>query len=432
MSARRLRRGDLLPRVVKAPPGPRSRSLSRQSDRWEAPGVNTLPRRGGVSLVWREALGANVLDVDGNRYIDLTAGFGVAAVGHRHPLVVAAIRQQSERLLHGLGDVNSHPERIALARRLARLAPVRSPRVYFAVSGSDAIEIALKTATLATGHAGILAFDPAYHGLTLGSLQATSRPAFREPFREHFHAHLHRLPFGAPRAEVRALMRAAGDIGCVLVEPIIGREGILLPPDGWLQMLREVCDERGALFIADEIFTGFGRTGRWFAAEHSGVFPDLICCGKALGGGLPIAAVIGREDILEAWDLPGEALHTATFLAHPVACRAALAVLDILAAERLPGRARRLGSVVSEQLAVWPQRFASVIACRGLGLMWGIELRDAQFAGTLTRTLMQDGLLALAGGVQGNVLQLVPPLMISERQLLCALRLIAAALQRLQ
>src|SRR5262245_57381979 len=281
-----LERGDLLPKIVVPPPGPKARELSARLQRAEAPGVNT-GAGGEPTLLWEEALGANVLDVDGNLYIDLTSGFGVAAVGHRHPRVVAAVREQAGRLLHALGDVHAHPLRVELARRLVRLAPVDEPQIFFAVSGAEAVEIALKTALAATGRPGILAFEPAYHGLTLGALAVTSREEFRAPFAAHLHRHVRRLPFGADLERIERAL-ADGDVGTAIVEPIVGREGVLIPPTGWLAGLSEICRREGALLIADEIFTGFGRTGRLFAVEHEAVRPDVLCCGKAMGGGLPI------------------------------------------------------------------------------------------------------------------------------------------------
>jgi len=356
--------GDQLPRIVHPPPGPRSRALALDLERLEAPGVNTVAGGAGAEppILWDTARGANVQDVDGNRYVDLTSGFGVAAVGHRHPRVVAAVRRQAGRLLHGLGDVHAHPLRVALAARLVGLAPVDEPQVFFAVSGAEAVEIALETALAATGRPGIVAFDPSYHGLTLGALAATSRPAFRAPFTAYLHPHVRRLPFGCPPAAVAAALAstagsaasagsaagspaaansgrpgppehsgtpgtsASGPAGAVLVEPIVGREGVLPPPPGWLAAVARLCREAGAVLIADEIFTGFGRTGRLFAVEAEGVRPDVLCCGKALGGGLPIAAVLARRSLFQVWSTPGEALRTSTFLANPVACAAALAV----------------------------------------------------------------------------------------------------------
>lgn len=404
--------GDLPPRIVVPPPGPRARELSRGLLRWEAPGVNTiLP--GSDSILWEEAAGANVRDVDGNVYVDLTSGFGVAAVGHRHPRVVEAVRDQAGRLLHALGDVHAHPLRVELARRLAEIAPVDDPQVFFAISGAEAVEIALKTALAATGRPGILAFVPSYHGLTLGALAATSREAFRAPFAAHLHGHVHRVPFGE---DVEKTL-SRGDLGAVIVEPIVGREGVLVPPPGWLAAVADLCRRNGALLIADEIFTGFGRTGRLFAVEHEAVRPDLLCCGKALGGGLPIAAVVARRDLFRCWETPGEALHTSTFLGNPLACAAALAVLDILQEEDLPARAARLGRALGDRLATWPDRFPAVEEIRGRGLLWGVQLRTKNQAKRWTDAALQRGILLLAGGPEGRVAQIVPPLTVAEGQL---------------
>jgi 4-aminobutyrate aminotransferase-like enzyme len=398
------------------PPGPRSRELSRRIAEVEAPGINTLSSApDAVSLFWDEAEGAHVRDVDGNLYIDLTSGFGVAAVGHRHPRVVEAVRAQAGRLLHGLGDVHGHPLRVELAERLVRLAPVDEAQVFFAISGSEAVEIALKTAVAATGRSGIVAFEPSYHGLTMGSLAVTSRPGFREPFAAHLHGHVRRFPYGSP---VRLENAAA-----VLVEPIVGREGVILPPPGWLPELAHLCREHGALLIADEIFTGFGRTGRLFAVEHEGVRPDLLCCGKALGGGLPIAAVLGRRGLFRCWETEGEARHTATFVANPVACAAALATLDVIEEEGLPARAARMGDRIAGRLSKWPG-----VAVRGRGLLWGVELRSAEIAKRWTAAALSRGIILLAGGPEGRVAQIVPPLTIPEELLGGALQILEESL----
>ncbi len=418
--------------MVVPPPGPRARALSRDLGRFEAPGINTLPagEAGGAAMVWREARGANVLDVDGNRYVDLAAGFGAATVGHRHPRVVAAARRQAGKLVHGLGDVHAHPARVELAERLCALAPVDDPRVYFAISGADAVEIALKTALLATGKPGILAFDPGYHGLTAGALAVSSRPAFREPFAAQLNPHVRRLPFGCPPGEVAALLAREPEIGCAIVEPAVGREGSIPPPAGWLSALASACRARGVPLVADEIFTGFGRTGRLFAVDREGVRPDILCCGKALGGGYPVAAAIGRRELMAAWESPGEARHTATFVAHPVACAAALATLDVLEEDDLPARAERLGAVVEKMIRPWPERFDAVAEVRGVGLLWGVEMDSAAAASRFAAQCLRRGVLLLAGGATGRVVQIAPPLTIAARQLNAALEILASVLEQ--
>ncbi|HVT59965.1 MAG TPA: aspartate aminotransferase family protein [Thermoanaerobaculia bacterium] len=419
--------GELFPKIVEPPPGPRARALCERLGVLEAPGVNTLAAGGAPSILWQEACGANVLDVDGNIYIDLTSGFGVAAVGHRHRRVVAAVTRQAGLLLHGLGDVHAHPLRVDLAFRLLALAPLDEPRIFFAVSGAEAVEIALKTALATTGRPGILAFDPSYHGLTMGALAATSRPEFRTPFAAHLHRHVRRLPYGCATGRAAAIL-ARGATGAVLVEPIVGREGVLVPPPGWLAALSELCRAHGALLVADEILTGFGRTGTLFAVEHEAVRPDLLCCGKALGGGLPIAAVLARQPLFGCWQTGGEALHTSTFLANPLACAAALAVLEVLERERLPERARRLGAAVGARLQGWPRRFRQVAATRGRGLLWGVELRSRQAAARCAAAARDRGVLLLSGGPAGRVLQILPPLTITPAQLDRALEILEASL----
>lgn len=405
-------RGDLPPEIRVPPPGPRSRALTEELAAFEPP--ETLPAGG---IVWQEALGANVLDVDGNRYLDMTAGFGVASVGHRHPAVVAAVERQARRLVHGLADAQGHPPRLALARRLAGLAPWPDARVLFAISGADAVELALKSALLATGRAGIVAFEPSYHGLTFGALAVTSRRSFREPFAAHLHPHVTRLPYGCDPAGLRSVL-AEGTTAAVVVEPVVGREGVLLPPPGWLAALRDLTAAQGTLLVVDEILTGFGRTGALFAClEEMGSPPDLICCGKALGGGLPIAAVLGPAAVLASWNDPGEARHTATFVAHPLACAAALASLAVLEREALVERSRRLGQQLAARVEQWVSLNGSLTHVRGRGLLWGLTWTRSDAAHAFTRSCLARGVLLLAGGADARATQLSPPLVSTDEQL---------------
>lgn len=431
-----------------AVPGPDARARSERLRELEPPGINTL-YGGRANILWQEARGSNVLDTDGNRYLDLTTGFGVAAIGHRHPRVGAAVRRQSGRLLHALGDAIGHPLRIELAERLRQIAPMPRASTYFAVSGADAVEIAIKTALLhhRAIHAGavddaasrILVFEPSYHGLTSGALNLGSRREFRAPFEAHLHERVDRLPFGVDPAEIERLLARRPGFAAAVVEPIVGREGMIVPPAGWLGRLAELCREHGLLFVADEIFTGFGHTGRWFAIEHetlsdgSPLVPDLVCCGKALGGGLPIAAVLGRKELLEVWSTPGEALHTATFVANPVSCAAALAVLDVLESDRLLDRASELAGTIETRLRAMAERYRNVLVeARGRGLLWGLELRSRDDAGRLVERAWSRGILLLSGGPEGRVAQLVPALTIRKRQLFYALDVLETILAGLE
>ncbi len=438
-------RGTDLPAVSMPLPGPQSQALLERLGRAEAPSL-TLP--GGV--VWAEALGANVVDVDGNRFIDLSAAFGVAGVGHRNPQVVAAVAAQSQQLLHGMGDVYANQARVELVELLARRAPVSDARVFLAGGGAEAVEIAIKTATLATGRPGILAWTGAYHGLTFGALAPTSRAAFRTPFAAHLSPLVVRAPYPYPYrwpgddpateslAQAEALIRS-GDpvqIGAIIVEPIQGREGEIIPPPGWLARLRDLCDAYNVLLIADEIFTGWGRTGRWWGVDHEAVRPDLICVGKGMTGGLPLAACIGRAALMEAWRVQGEPLHTATFMGNPVSCAAALAAISTLQEQNLIERSAALGAHILDRLTRFAATCPLVGEVRGRGLMIGVELvadpetrtPAPEAAAAVVARLQQAGVLILAGGMYGNVLSITPPFVISAEQVDYALAALTSSL----
>ena len=416
---------DLFPCLVTPVPGPRSRELARRLRRVESPNITYLAP--DFPVFWEEAKGCLVTDVDGNRFLDVTAAFGVASVGHSHPRVVAAVRAQAEKLLHGMGDVHPSEVKVRLCERVAELVPLPHPQVILGQNGGDAVEAALKTAMLATGRPGVLAFEGGYHGLTYGALDVTARADFRAPFQPQLGGFTRHLPYGCPLEHVRAHLTDHTP-GAVLAEPIQGRGGIVVPPPGWLRGLREVCSETNTLLILDEIFTGWGRTGDWFACDHEGVIPDILCVGKAMGGGLPISACVASTDLMASWgESTGEALHTSTFLGNPVACAAALAALDVLEEEDLPGRALQRGAVFAGGLHALQSEFPEQIAgVRGRGLMLGLEFVSPSLALPLVPVALRAGLILLPAG-DGRVLEFVPPLVIEEEQIAWCL----AVLQRL-
>jgi len=407
---------DLLPSRKTRIPGPRSRALSRQLRRYESRNITFVSDR--WPIFWQRASGANVWDVDGNRYIDLTAAFGVASVGHGNPCVVAALKAQAGKLLHAMGDVHPNELKLKLARELVSLTFSRwdrsEGRAVFASSGAEAVEAALKTAAIHTKRPGVIAFEGAYHGLTYGALDTIWRAHFRSPFSKqlgHFTAH---VPFGrVPR------VANIGDFGAVIVEPIQGRGGIVVPPDDFLTKLRKFCDDHGLVLIVDEIYSGFCRTGRWFACEHWGVTPDLVCVGKAMAGGFPISACIGRADVMDSWpESSGEAIHTSTFLGNPLGCAAALASIGEMKRMKLDVRSRELGGWLAKRLA-------KIGKVRGKGLMLGLEVGNAV---PLVEKLLQRGILALPEGDHNEILGLTPPLVITERQLDFAVKELARLL----
>jgi 4-aminobutyrate aminotransferase-like enzyme len=369
---------------------------------------------------------------------------------------VRATQRQSRRLVHALGDAAPHPERAELAAELAARGPVRGGRVYFAGSGAEAVDLALKTAHLATGKPGVVAFEGAYHGTSLGALRATSRAAFRAPFEDALAPATLRVPFpDRYRPAYRVSDRILGEVtldaavaridawigdlgkprlGAIIVEPVLGREGVVVPPRGWLAALGHAARERGLLVIADEVLTGGGRTGRLWASGP--LEPDLVAIGKGIAGGMPLAALVGRREVMAVWEDVGEARHTTTFLAHPLAVAAARAALAEIRARDLPGRARAIGRVLRRGLAGVRRRHEAVGDVRGAGALWGIDLvadrgsraPDAPLARAVARGLAARGYLALAGGTHGNVIVLTPPLTISDRQIAAFLAALDAAL----
>ncbi len=436
---------------------------------YESRNVTFLDPEGDWPIAWERAKGVHVWDAEGRKYLDLTAAFGVAAAGHANARVVRAGQQQMAKLLHAMGDVHPHALKAQLARELSRItferwakrnpkSEVRGPKsgkTIFCNSGFEAVEAALKTAMLATGNRGIIAFEGGYHGLGYGALNATHREHFRGPFRSQLREFGHFVPFPEQRAAphpdsvpnladvencIRQLFRRE-QIGAVLVEPIQARGGIHIPPPEFLPLLRQLCDEHGALLILDEIYTGFGRTGKWFACEHSGVVPDVICLGKALTGGFPLSACVGRADIMDpAWPpSSGEAIHTSTFLGHPVGCAMALAQVSEIKRLKLCERSKNLGdrlcalleSVAAEvnRRNLSAKRAARTdvrgygASVRGLGLMAGLELRRADGSPAtdealrVTKAMLRRGFILLPEGEHGNVISFTPPLTITAAQL---------------
>lgn len=419
---------ELLPQLRTAIPGPKSLALAAELRRYENPNVTYVDPEGRFPVFWESASGCLVRDVDSNSYLDLTAAFGVAAVGHTNPRVAAAIAAQSHRLIHGMGDVHPTAVKIELQRKIAERTPADLSGCILGQNGGDAVEAALKTARLYTGKPGVLAFHGGYHGLTYGALSVTARDDFKAPLSGQVPTFARHVPYGDPDV-VEAAFREHPDLGAVIVEPIQGRGGIVVPPAGWLPTLRKLCDRYGILLIADEIFTGWGRTGDWFACDHDGVVPDILCVGKAMSGGFPISACVGRPEIMAAWgESTGEALHTSTFLGNPLGCVAALAAIAEMEEKNLPERARTVGVYFKKSLHNLQARHPEVVQeVRGRGLMLGIRLDSRERALGLVYDLLQRGIIVLPAG-DGDVLEFVPPLIIETEQIDWAIGQMDAAL----
>lgn len=383
--------------------------------------------------------GSNVTDVDGNRYVDLAGGFGALLLGHLHPTVQRVIALQAERLLQALGDLYPSDAKIALLERLTRLFPEPNARGILAQSGSDAVTAALKTALLATGKPGVLAFGAAYHGLGYGPLAACGlRESYRAPFAEQLSQHVSFAPYpSSPEGAADSLSAcrerlARGDVGALLIEPVLGRGGVVPPPAGYLAALAALAREASALFIADEIWTGLGRAGSWLSSVEAGVTPDLICLGKGLGGGLPISAVLGRSEVMASWRREDEVVHTATFAGSPLAAGAAIATLEVLGKEKLPERAASVGDRYAAELRSALAGSPLVRDVRSRGLMLGIDLGERPGAASrLMKGLLQAGYVTSTGGGGREVLVLTPPLNIDEGVLFASVPVIAEQTSKL-
>jgi 4-aminobutyrate aminotransferase-like enzyme len=417
---------------------------------FESRNVTFIERDGSWPIVWERAKGTSVWDAAGKKYLDLTAAFGVAAAGHANTNVVKAGQKQMGRLLHAMGDVHPHARKAELARELSRITFERwkwkfTGRTLFGNSGFEAVEGALKTAMLATGKRRVMAFTGGYHGLGYGALNVTHRDYFHQPFRAQLRRFAHFAPFPESRkdlAVVESLMShflKRKKIGAILVEPVQARGGIVVPPPEFLPLLRKLCDEYEALLIVDEIYTGFGRTGKWFACEHGDVVPDLICLGKALTGGFPLSACVGRADLMdEAWpESEGEAMHTSTFLGHPVGCAMALAQIKEIQRLKLVDESagsgnfllRKLGEIKSAKLK---------ISVRGLGLMAGLELNlpngqpATADAFKVIKKMLRRGYILLPEGARGNVISFTPPLTITKNELVKTVKALAETIHEIK
>jgi 4-aminobutyrate aminotransferase-like enzyme len=429
----------------------RTRQVLAELRAYESRNVTYFDPDGTWPIIWERARGVHVWDAEGRKSLDLTAAFGVAAAGHANPRVVHAGQKQMAKLLHAMGDVHPHALKARLARELSGITFERWSRrkrltgkTIFCNSGFEAVEAALKTALLATGKSRIIAFEGAYHGLGYGTLNATHREHFRGPFRRQLGEFGTIVPFPENNAAAKEAERQMarefrrGEIGAVLIEPVQARGGIHVADFGFLRRIRKLCDVHGVLLILDEIYTGFGRTGAWFACEHSGVVPDLICLGKALTGGFPLSACVGRSELMDrAWPASsGEAIHTSTFLGHPVGCAMALANIHEIRNRALVEQSSRQGRLLVKELNHALAGFNAVQwSVRGLGLMAGVELRlkngapATEVALAAIKNLLHRGYIFLPEGEHANVISFTPPLTISAVQLTRAVRALASAVK---
>ncbi len=411
-------------------PGPGSREIL---DRLAASVAR--PLQVAFPIAAAEARGSTLTDVDGNVFLDFTGGVGCLNVGHSHPDVVAAAQEQLDRFAHTDFTIVPYDVYVTLAERLLAHAPFRGPaKAAFFNSGAEAVENAVKFARAATGRSAIVAFDGAFHGRTMLALALTSKTHPYKAGLGPFAPEVYRVPYpnayrGPSADEALAALRralatqvAAEDVAAIVVEPVQGEGGFVPAPPGFLRGLRTLCDEHGIVLVCDEVQTGFARTGRFFAVEHSGVEPDLITVAKSIAGGLPLSGVLGKAAVMDA---PGDGAVGGTFVGNPVAQAAALAVLDVIEGEGLVERSAAIGETIRARMEEWQSRWPRIGDVRGLGAMLAIELvEDAAtkepapgLAAEVIRAAFERGLLLLKAGVGLNCIRVLVPLVISDGEL---------------
>jgi len=427
-------------------PGPRSLALWERRKAVVARGLTTLH-----PVFLERGEGAVVTDVDGNRLLDFTGGIGALNVGHARPEIAKAVFDQAARLTHTAIQVTGYEPYVALAEKLCAIAPIDGPRKAFLVTtGTEAVENAVKLSRAASGRSAVVCFEHAFHGRSLGALSFTSRARPYKFGMGPFLPEVYRLPYPTfyrwgltPQAALeQARLRLAEfwrtvvapeEVACLIVEPVLGEGGFLVPPPGYLELLREETRKHGIALVVDEVQSGFCRTGRMFAIEHTKVAPDLICMAKSLAGGLPLAALVGRAEIMDSAE-PGAL--GGTYAGNPIACAAALEAIAIMEREKLAERAQRLGEHLRAKLEALQQRQPLVGDVRGLGAMMAIELvKDrttrapaTEETGRIVNLARSRGLLILPTGTYANVLRFLVPLTVELAQVDEALAVLEGAI----
>ena len=411
-------------------PGPRSREILERKARVVAEPLSIY-----LPIVISEGRGATLTDVDGNTFIDFTGGVGCLNVGHSHPRLVEAAQEQLARFSHTDFTIVPYEAYVILAERLCELTPIAGPRkAAFFNAGTEAVENAIKFARSFTGRPAVIAFEGGFHGRTLLSLSLTSKTHPYKAGLGPFAPEVYRVPFpqdyrGPSAAEAldaleRALVTqvAAETVAAIVIEPVQGEGGFQVAPLEFMEGVRAICDRHGIVLVVDEVQTGFARTGKLFAIEHYAVEPDLVTMAKSIAGGLPLSAVVGKAEIMDA---PGDSAIGGTYVGNPVAQAAALAVLDVIDDEGLCERATALGDAMRARMEGWQERWPQIGDVRGLGAMLAIELvldpETKEPAGELATKVVeaaaQNGLLLLKSGIYSNCIRVLTPLVLADAEL---------------
>jgi 4-aminobutyrate aminotransferase len=411
-----------IPFIKVKPPGPKAQELIRRDERYTAPAYGRV-----YPLAVKQGRGMAIEDLDGNLFLDFTAGIAVASTGHSHPKVVAAIEEQARSFLHYCGSDFYYETMARLAEKLCRLAPGASEKKAFLTnSGTEAVEAAIKLARYATKRTHLIAFLGAFHGRTLGSLSLTaSRASHRAGFGPLL-PDVHHVPYGmagldAIETEIFRHEAAPEEVAAVFVEPIQGEGGYIVPPREFLPALSAICRRHGILLVADEIQSGFGRTGKMFACEHWDVEPDILCVAKGIASGLPLGAMIARSEI-SSWK---HGNHGSTFGGNPVACAAALATIELVE-DGLMANAAEVGNYLKEKLSGLQASHPAIVDVRGMGLMIGVEFASAEERERAVLAAFEKGLLLLGCGER--VIRFCPPLVVSKAEVDTAVEIFSSVL----
>ncbi len=403
-----------------------------------------------TGIVAKKASGIYVEDISGRRYIDFTSGLATVNVGHNHPAVVGAIKRQAEDFIHS-GCIFYYESLIALGEKLRQVTPAGLDMFFFSNSGAEAVEGALKLARYSTGRQGIISFTGGFHGRTFGAMSLTTSniryrkmyqpfvpSIYHSPYPYCFRCFFGQRPGTCSMDCYEYLERlfkhhiAPEEVACIIMEPVLGEGGYVVPPAGFIQRLRELCDRRNILLVLDEVQAGMGRTGEWFASAHFGVIPDIMTIAKGIASGLPLSAVAAKKEIMQKWP---KGAHGTTFGGNPVACAAAIATIETIEKEGLLDQALRTGGHAMARLRLIQQRYPCIGDVRGLGLMIGIEFitasgePDTSGLNKVIRRCLDEGLVLIECGVDKNIIRLAPPLIVKTEEIDAGLDIFENALR---
>jgi 4-aminobutyrate aminotransferase / (S)-3-amino-2-methylpropionate transaminase / 5-aminovalerate transaminase len=433
----------MLPELKTSIPGPKSRHLLERLKKVENQHITFQSEE--FPIVCSKASGCNVWDPDGNRFLDLTSFFGVSSLGHKNPVVMKAIKSQCDSHIHSMGDVHPTESKIRFLEMLQNILPIGLSGTILSSSGAEAVESAIKTMLLHTRKPGLIAFSGGYHGLSMGALSSMDWNFFTHPFQSWRTSHTqfmpypncYRCPYDKSHStchlycieqleqQIDHMTKKRIELGGILLEPIQGRGGVIPLPEGYLKQLEHLCQQHEILLLLDEIFTGFYRTGYWWACTKEGVVPDILCMGKSIANGVPLSACCGKESVMQSWGKStGEAIHTSTFLGNPLAMAAGCAVIEEL--HNLEDTIHSRGKDLQRLLLSISEQADWIGDVRGSGMMWGIECIDpvtdeAKPDGKRAQYIMQQclkrGILVLTSSKMGQVLSLTPPFVIEPKEM---------------